>query len=141
MIKRTKVLLLILSAIFYSCHAQPPIWSKTRNWKIYALAGQKIFTLPIDSIRALKNKSLDNNIMQFFLTKAAIIPKERTPVWMGAYLASYETEDGNIRKVEVSAYGGFFYDESSSLYFLLPHSIRDEWINYISGSITLLKQN
>ncbi|GGB01557.1 hypothetical protein GCM10011511_26090 [Puia dinghuensis] len=58
---------------------------------------------------------------------------------MGAYLSSYETEDGKEKKVEISDYGGFFYDEASELYYVIPRSISNEWMDYISTQVTLLR--
>lgn len=139
MIIRINAFLFAIAMAFCSCHAQPPIWRKTKNWRVYAVAGQKIFSLSIDSLHALPGRRLDNDSVHFFIAKATIIPKERTPVWMGSYLSSYETEDGQMRKVEISTYGGFFYDESSGLYYVLPRGLSDEWLDYISNSITRLK--
>ena len=139
MTKRKSVFLIPLLATFCSCHSQQPDWSKSKNWKVYAITGQKIFNLSSDTLQALSRKALDNDSLHYFLSKATIVPKERTPVWMGAYLSSYETEDGKERKVEISDYGGFFYDESSGLYYALPRSLSDEWLDYISNQITQLR--
>ncbi|WP_188932197.1 hypothetical protein [Puia dinghuensis] len=139
MTKRKSLFLVAILATLCSCRAQQPDWSKSKNWKVYAITGQKIFNLSSDTLQALSRKALDNDSLHYFLSKATIVPKERTPVWMGAYLSSYETEDGKEKKVEISDYGGFFYDEASELYYVIPRSISNEWMDYISTQVTLLR--
>jgi len=131
--------LIVISFVFGSCHGQPPDWKKSRNWRVYAISGQRVFSVSVDTLSNLQSKLLDKDSLQYFLAKVTPIPKERTPVWMGSYLSSYETAEGSLKKVEISTYGGFFFDEASGKYYMLPRALSDRWLDYISNSITQLK--
>jgi hypothetical protein len=132
---KISLMILFIGFCFVPCHAQKVQWSTTKNWKIYKGEGKQIFSYTIDTLKSLKSKILDKDSIQFFLQKSLPIPPEKTPVWMGSYLASYELPDGKTCKVEVSTYGGFFYDQSSGKYYSVPREWSPTWLNYITGNI------
>jgi hypothetical protein len=137
-----KILLscILLSLWALISHAQSPTWSTTKNWKIYAGEGQQVFTYPIDTLKFLPCMKLNSDTLQQFLTKAQTLALDRTPTWMGSYLASYELPNGQINKVEVSIYGGFFYDQSTARYYQLPRALINDWLNYIVQNMKAIKQ-
>lgn len=135
--KHMKILsILILSALsFGNCNGQSVQWSKTTNWKIYEGEGFKVFSYPVDTLKNLRSKILETDSIQYYIEQAQSIAKERTPVWMGSYLASYESPDGKTNKVEVSVYGGFFYDQTSGKYFEIRKELSANWMKYITRNI------
>ncbi|HLZ88137.1 MAG TPA: hypothetical protein VKQ52_12875 [Puia sp.] len=128
-------LVFMIGLTFHSCKAQLQTWSSTRNWKLYPGEGQTVFQFPVDSLKNTRNTLLNQDSIQFYLEKMQPIPPERTPTWMGAYLASYESSDGRVNKVEVGAYGGYFYDVSSDKYFYLPRPFIRPWQKFITRNI------
>src|ERR1700733_10657584 len=120
---------LLFAIILQSCKGQPIEWSKTKNWKIYQGEGQQVFKYSIDTLKSLKSQTLNQDSVQLFLQQATLIPLERTPVWMGSYVGSYESSNGKIYKVEISTYGGFFYDESTEKYYTIPRGLSAQWRN------------
>jgi hypothetical protein len=71
--------------------------------------------------------------MHIYLSGCKELPK-LNPVWMGCYLASYETTDGHLRKAIISHYAGFFYSDSDKTFFEIGSQDQQAWLNYISGS-------
>ena len=128
-------LLIIIGAACHSCHAQHEPWSKTKNWKVYPGEGQSVFSFPVDSFKVTRNNPLNQDSIQFYLRKMQLIPPDHIPTWMGAYLASYESSDGEINKVEIGTYGGYFYDVSSDKYFSLPRQFIRPWQKFITRNI------
>ena len=137
-----KILIAFLLSILYtaSVQAQSPTWSATKNWKIYAGEGQQVFAYPIDTLKFLSCRKLDQDTLHQFLLGAQMLGKDRTPTWMGSYLASYESPNGKINKVEVSIYGGFFYDQSSGTYYQLPRGMINDWLAYIIQNMKAIQQ-
>jgi len=128
-------LFLFLHLGLAACHAQPQSWPTTKSWKVYASSGPEVFKVPVDSLPAIPSKLLDRDTVQFYLSKMQIVPDDRKPTWMGAWLASYESADGKLRKVEIGAYGGYFYDVSSEKYYSLPRNLILRWQRFISANI------
>jgi hypothetical protein len=128
-------ILLILGFAIPACKAQTEPWSKTKNWKVYAGGGSTVFTVPTDSLGSIQNRPLDRDSVQFYLKQMQPLPKDRKPTWMGAWLGSYETSEGKLRKVEFGAYGGYFYDVSTDKYFALPRPLIRPWQSFIARNI------
>ena len=68
--------------------------------------------------------------MHFYLAKVSIWPSNDPPVWMGAHVATYEI-NGLERKVEISLYGGFFYDEEAKIHYQIADDKIDRWTEFI----------
>jgi hypothetical protein len=128
-------LLIAHGLIFPACKAQQASWSDTKNWKVYVSAGPAVFTIPADSLSLKKSNSLNDDSVQFYLKSVQPLPKDREPTWMGAWLGSYETSDGKLRKIEIGTYGGYFYDVSSDRYFSLPRPLIRPWQKFIAKNI------
>jgi len=120
-------------------HAQAPEWSRTKNWKLYAGESQQVFSYPVDTLKNLRYRPLDQDSLQHFIDKAFVLSTDRTPTWMGSYLASYESPNGKTNKVEISIYGGFFYDQSSGKHYQLPRELTNGWLNYIVENMKSIK--
>jgi hypothetical protein len=59
---------------------------------------------------------------------------------MGGYIATCKL-DGSLRKVELSNYGGFFYDEKTKVYYQIPAAKSEDWLSYIQQNyLTLTKK-
>jgi hypothetical protein len=120
-------------------YAQNFNWAESKNWKLYDIHDESAFNYPLDTLRKFRNRSLNKDSMLIFVSNLTIIPIERIPVWMGFYVATCEFNSGAIRKIEISMYGGFFYDEKEKKYFQLPVEIRKDWLDYMSDSAAALQ--
>ncbi|HEV9038373.1 MAG TPA: hypothetical protein VGQ51_17175 [Puia sp.] len=120
---------------FNFCEGQSVQWSTTKNWKIYKGEGFQIFSYRVDTLRQIRSQSLEKDSVLYYLQKAQPIPTEKTPVWMGEYLATYESPEGKTYKVEVSIYGGFFCDQNSGKYYEVPFELRRQWLNYVTKNV------
>jgi hypothetical protein len=107
-------------------------WNKATDWKIYNIYNQRAFDYPIDTLSNFPSYRLKTDSMQDLLSAVVLVKKEIEPVWMGYYIASCRLPDGTLRKIEISNYGGFFYDEKEKLYYQLPLERRKDWLNYLS---------
>jgi hypothetical protein len=125
------LLLLTLSDI-NPAFSQTVQWSDTKNWKIYNVDGNNVFTLTPDSLQQYKSLSLNNDSIQNFLKAAAPIPAGNVPLWMGAYAISYIIQGDQTKIIIVSTYAGFFYDPLIKTYFQLPKDLRTNWLNYLA---------
>jgi hypothetical protein len=107
-------------------------WKETKNWRLYDIQDKRAFNYPIDSLSNFKSTPLNSDNMLPFLSNVSLIPIERTPLWMGFYVTTCQTKEDKIKKIEISIYGGFFYDEEEKKYYQLPLDIRKNWLNYLS---------
>lgn len=121
------ILLLLNSKAF----SQQTNWQKATAWTLYDIQGKKIWKVPLDSLGSFPHKSLNSHSMESFLVKTTTIPPEKAPVWMGAYAATCVL-DNKKRKVDISVYAGFFYDEVEKKYYQIPSDIQQDWLNYLS---------
>src|ERR1700749_38523 len=112
--------------IFY--HYQGQInWEKTNHWRLYKIKESVQFSISADSLFLFKNYQLQADSMVYFLRSADSIPANARPVWMGGAIATC-LYNGKIRKILISSYGGFFYDQSSDKFFQLSDQVRDKWL-------------
>jgi len=110
------------------------IFDSTTNWKIYLLTDfNRIWRMPIDSLKYLKSRPLNNDSMHAFLVDAKDLQGKK-PIWMGCYLTSCKTPDGQVRKVLISHYAGFIYCEWDKSYYLLDSSQLKSWLEYLSNT-------
>lgn len=113
--------------------AKPIHWDNTRNWKIYALnKSSTVFSLPADSLSNLHGASLGDDSMHIFLSSAKLLHVPMSPAWMGCYLISCENEKGQVMKVVVSVYGGFFLDYFDGNYYQLDPGLIRIWLDYLN---------
>jgi hypothetical protein len=124
---------IILCILLFSARsfAQGMHWEHATDWTVYNVQNKNIWALPIDSLELFNHKELNSDSMQIFLAKTtAISPK--SPVWMGAYVTTCIL-DHKKRKIEISTYGGFFYDDSAKQYYQLPLNVQKDWLNYLAN--------
>ncbi|HMH34083.1 MAG TPA: hypothetical protein VK543_13690 [Puia sp.] len=126
--------IIFLFILANSCTAFPQSihWSKTSHWKLYDLKDQKGFSVSLDSLTHFKSIGLDDDSVRGFLEHATAWPKEKTAVWMGYFTVTCENGAGIPKKIELSMYGGFFYDETAKQYYQLPEEIRQDWLDFLN---------
>jgi hypothetical protein len=126
--------LLLLTAL----HSVAQIdWGKTSNWKIYKLPGPVVLKITIDSLNRLDCRPLQKNTLMSFLATSTILPDSINPLWMGGWVATYQSI-GKTHKLLISAYGAFFYDQSSARYYQIQMGLKDDWMTYINQVLSLL---
>lgn len=121
---------IILTFLVSFGKAQTIQWESTHHWKLYSISGGDIFSYSVDTLKNYSYYTLNEDSIQSFLATASILPSDDPPVWMGAHVASYE-KNKIIYKIEISQYGGFFYDEKTKQYFQISPQRREEWHAYI----------
>jgi hypothetical protein len=130
----------ILTAItvFIFSHGQSQInWQKTTNWRIYRITGKVLFSVSIDSLNVFKSYPLQLDSIVDFLDSVNPLPVDVKPVWMGGQVATY-IYNGKMRKILISDYAGYFYDQTSGTYFQLSAKKKDDWIGYINSCLLSL---
>jgi hypothetical protein len=115
-------------------HDSPIIWDSTTNWKIYPLDNfNRIWQMPIDSLKYLKSQPLGTDSMHIFLAGITDL-QDKKPIWMGCYLTSLQMPDGQVRKVLISHYAGFLYCEWDKSYHIIESSQLKPWLEYLSAA-------
>lgn len=117
----------------------PVSWDSTKNWKLYRLANfQQVFRIPSDSLQNLKSRPLNDDSVHQFLSNAKKL-QNINPVWMGCYLASYQSSDGKLKKAIISHYAGFFYCQWEKSYYQLDPAQQQDWLSYLSAAYTAIE--
>jgi len=107
-------------------------WDDTKNWKIYALNNSaKVFTISVDSIKPLNGDPLNDDSVHIFLRSAKILHVPTSPAWMGCYLTSCENRNGQLMKIVISQYGGFFLNAYDGYYYQLDANLTRPWLDYM----------
>ena len=119
--------------------AQGIDWKSTTNWRIYYTNDKAALNYPIEKLMSFKNALLKNDRMEYFLADVSLISVEKTPVWMGFYIATCQMKDSSIRKICISTYGGFFFDVTEKKYYELPLNLRKDWLDYFADSEAALQ--
>jgi hypothetical protein len=136
--KSILIISLLLSAFFASCQIQ---WGQSSNWTLYKCEGYRVFAIPIDSLKSYDSSPFNQDSIAYFVKSAKVFNTKASLAWMGGYVATCKL-DGALRKVEISNYGGYFYDEKTSAYYKLPIEKIDAWLSFIQDSyLTLVKKN
>jgi hypothetical protein len=126
------VLIIALSLLFFSGQAQEIKWSSTRDWKLYNLKGHGVFNYSVDTLINFKSYTLNQDSIIALIKNVTVISVEKQPIWMGAYVGSFEYEGQKV-KIEISYYGGFFYSEKDRKYYELSKELAKEWSDYFSN--------
>jgi len=113
-------------------------WKETSDWKIYNPGRLNIFTVPLDSLVYLRSRALAGDSVRQFLDSVKALPSGVRPAWMGGFLVTCVFR-GEMRKIEVSSYGGFFYDPGSKTYFQLPAETKDSWFTYLNECLLAIE--
>ena len=115
-------------------------WNETKNWKLYAVFDHLALNYSLDSIDRIRSINLESDSIQNFLGNSKVWPKDKTSMWMSAYLCTYEL-GGKRMKVTISSYGGFFYDYYTKQYFQIDDTLINDWLAYLlNKSIELTAQ-
>jgi hypothetical protein len=130
--KRIAFLLISLSLGRFS--AQDIDWSQTTHWRIYNIHNKKDFGFSIDTLSHFNSVELSDDSMHSFLQRVTQLKDVQMPIWMGHFVATCMLKDGSARKVELSTYGGFFYDDKTKNYYEVPEEVRSQWHSYLSDS-------
>src|SRR5580698_8299712 len=134
--KPVLIAFIFLSTLSASCQVH---WEQSSNWTLYQYEGNRLFAISIDSLKFIKNSMINQDSMAYFVKSATPLNKKGL-AWMGGYIASCKI-NGSLRKVEISNYGGFFYDQSSSTFYQLPIEKIDDWLSFLQNSyITMIKE-
>jgi len=121
--------------------AQKIEWNNTYNWKMYDVHDFDAFNYAVTQLDTLKVVLLNTDTMRYFLNSAEVWPEDKTSVWMGLYLASFQIPGAQIRKVEISVYGGFLYDELEHTYYQVKENMRRDWLAYLSRNSLIVSAN
>ena len=125
------VTFMILIEIFLSPGEVP--WNKTSDWKLYQIQGHGVFNYSIDTLKSFKSLPLDADSIKSYLNTAQIMKHDGSVAWMGGYVATCKL-DGATRKIEISNYGGFFYDESTKAFYQVQKEKAGAWWAYFHHS-------
>jgi hypothetical protein len=128
--KSILIISLVSCSLLASCQVH---WSQASDWKLYEYQGHGIFKLPIDSLKLYSSTPMNQDSMAFFVRSATLLNTKAPLIWMGGYVATCSI-NGGYRKVELSRYGGYFYDEKTSAYYQLPSEKIDAWLSFIQNS-------
>jgi len=110
------------------------LWKNAQSWKLYD-EGDSSFSLSVDSLKGLRYYQLNTDSMKCFLDSVTLLPNDVQPASMGAYLTTC-TFEGATRKVLISYYAGFFYDENTKRYYQISSLKRADWRNYLDACLT-----
>ncbi|HVM86876.1 MAG TPA: hypothetical protein VMT76_01725 [Puia sp.] len=124
-------LLIILSSSSFS---QNNFWYNTKRWKLYKIQGNEAFKCPPDSLEFRENIPLNADSLRLFLKNASVWPKDKYSLWMGSWLVSFEDENDNLHKFDISMYGGFVFDENLKTYYEVPGELKKEWLQFINDN-------
>ncbi|MDO6431538.1 hypothetical protein Q4E93_13115 [Flavitalea sp. BT771] len=108
-------------------------WADTKEWRLYYTQSKRAFAYQIDTLKMFKSVALNQDSMKIFLKAVTEIQTERTPVWMGYYVATCKLPDGTSIKIEISQYGRFFYEEKEKRYYQLTEDVQDSWLSYLTA--------
>lgn len=131
--KSLMISLFVFSSLISSCQIH---WGKASDWTIYGYQGSRMFKLSLDSLRSLDTLKMDQDSVNDYLTSAHTL-KSEPGVWMGGFITTCVL-DGEIRKVDFSNYGNFFYDEKSRTYYELSTEKAEPWLSYIQNCLVTL---
>ena len=129
------IFLISFTLTTFFCRSQTIDWSTTRNWKIYALNTKAAYSYPVDTLSNFKNVRMNDSAVISFLTKSVIWPKGKGATWMGLYISSYEAADKKLRKIVISSYGGFLFEQDSRRYYELPENLRQSWNDFLINNL------
>jgi hypothetical protein len=132
----------VLVLIFLSIRAfaQERDWQKAVQWTIYSIHGRNIWRLPVDSLSLFNHRDLNSDSMKLFLAQATILQSDKAPVWMGGYVTTCVLGNKK-RKLLISSYGGFFYDEQEKRFYQLGPERQKEWLDYITDVAAAISSN
>jgi hypothetical protein len=110
------------------------------SWKVYNIQGKAGMKMPIDSLQNYRSVILDEDTMKYFLVDAQRWQKGKYGVWMGAFTASLGDDNNSRRKILISTYGGFLFDDRTKNYYEIAEEKRKEWYDFLNATIEKFDQ-
>lgn len=107
---------------------------------MYDIHDGNAFRYKMDTLQHFKKISLDDSLMHHFLRNAKAMPKDQTVLWMGLYVATCRFDDSTTRKIDISVYGGFFFDEQTRTYYEVPPVLKEDWLHYFHDQLAAMQQ-
>ena len=132
-----KNILLAFAFLAFTRSHSPINWQQTSHWRLYKIKDSVQFSILADSLSLFKNYQLQSDSMVNFLHGVLPLPADEGPAWMGGAVATC-LYDGKIRKILISSYGGFFYDQASGTFYQLPVQVKDRWLSYINSCLSTM---
>lgn len=128
------LILLTLLCTLQIAMAQDINWKNTRNWKLYDIHSQAGARYSLDTLQHFRSIGLNSDTLQTFLSGVTAWPADKYSMWMGLYIATCETEDKKLRKIIISTYGGFFYDQATRRYYQVEPELTSEWLEFLNDA-------
>jgi hypothetical protein len=134
MLKMKASVLLFTILVCGHCNAQLG-WKESSVWDIYNIADRLILSVPVDSLSNCSHRNLDLDTMQNFMALATKFGDSVRPMWMGGFLLSYEYK-GKMFEMQISSYGGFFFDQRLNHYYVVPKHVAERLLAYLNRKLT-----
>jgi len=126
-----KSVFLVCIALHFASFEQHGRFERSKDWRLYDVQGPNLFKYTADTLKSFRFYRLNDDSIRNFLSGLNDLPDSIAPVWMGGpQVASYEL-DGVRYKIDISQYGGFFFDEGSKKYYQLDGKNITDWHAYI----------
>jgi hypothetical protein len=130
----------IFIALF--CHVsvsgQDSLQFEGNLWKLYKIPAKAGMSISMDRLKTYKNVNLNADTVLSFLNDASLWPKDKYAMWMGAFIVSMGYDNDHTRKIIVSSYGGFLYDDLTKRYYEVAEEKRKEWYDFLNASAAKL---
>ncbi|MEO5894064.1 MAG: hypothetical protein ABIQ31_27655 [Ferruginibacter sp.] len=127
------IVFLVVLVLTVKLNAQNIDWKNATNWQLYNTREIAAFDFTLATLKEFRSIPLNLDTMQAFLEKTEQWPKEKYSMWSGLYVVTCELPNAGTRNIEISVYGGFFYDDKTKRYYQLPLEIRNDWLEYLSN--------
>ena len=115
------------------CAVERNIWTESSPIGTAASEGI-VFAIPVDTMPSLAAVPMGDDSVHMFLSTAHIYQVPMSPAWMGCYLASCENVRGQLVKIVISVYGGFFLNEFDGKYYHIDRGLTPFWLDYMRRS-------
>lgn len=132
------LIIFLLLTIFKSGTEIKVDWYRSGKWRLYATQEFDVFGYNLDTLKKIRSIALNDDSVRLFIGDAKELVNKDAPAWMGLHLLTCELHGGEIRKVEVSSYGNFFYDEKGKKYYKIQTQLSREWRAYIASNFLKL---
>ena len=127
---------IVISLLSFGCmtaHSQMINWQKTKGWKLFNYFRFEALHLPLDSLKQYQSVYLnDSQIRRMLKSADSMKGPTKNIQWMGLFTVTYQYQN-TMRKMEISQYGGFFFDDTTKTYYELDGNDRYEWQNYFAN--------
>ena len=96
--------------------------------------------MPVDSLSLFHHRDLNSDSMKLFLAGTKVLAAGKVPVWMGGFVTSCMFADRK-RKLLISSYVGFFYDDQEKRYYQIPPDRQKQWLDYLADAAAGVSSN